>query len=174
MYSVLLDLQRTDKIYYYPLIKDYRKGNSIALQNIDLTLGQKFLDFPIGTNIHKTDLRSTSNYYNNVWINGLLDEPLFILQDYGNDSFHTKWSKIVFDPEDNFSIALSEKKMYLISSERLVCLGPHRLSKNQYFNFIDTLNTKRPFDISWENRKYMIVKLRCSEDYIRKFCTKLK
>lgn len=178
MYSVLLDLQRVDRLYYYPSLKDFRKfTNQKALKNLNLSLAKPFLNFPTNTNIHSTDLRSTYSFYNNVWINGIFKEPIFVLQDYGNDSFFTKWGNIVFDSKDleEFSIGLTKKNIYLISPRYLIQLGPHYLTKNEISDIVNNLNTKRPFDILWRNRNSMIIKLKSnSEDYIIGVETKLK
>lgn len=161
MYHNLYSLQHFNEVTYYLSIQDYRKYNIFQTKKVNLILAKEFCNISKYTNIHNTDFRSVENNYQNIWIEGLIKKPILILQDYGNDSWwNSKWREIMFGSEFDPSLGITNTRLYLIDQNKVIHLGKHNLTKNQFLYYKKNFDTKRPFNISFFRRKYMIIHLR--------------
>lgn len=161
MHDVLYKLQHFNSVYYYDSIQKFRRYDFTNCKNVNLKLAKNFKSFKRGTNIHSSDFRSIENYSHNIWISGLIQDPIFILQDYGNDSFKdSKWATHIFGSEFVPSVGITKKDIYFIDLNTVVYVGPHNLKIEQFNFYTKHHNDKRPFNVSFDRKTYMNIDLK--------------
>lgn len=162
MYNVLYELQHFNEVTDFASVQDYRRYKFSKKRKVNLKLAKNYNRYKYNTNIHITDFRPIENYYQNIWIKGLIKGNIFILQDYGNDRYYdSKFKDRVFLNDFRPSIGLNKFHLYLISKNaEIILIGPHYLKPKQFEFFTNNFNDKRPFEIWFEKKVYMNIRLR--------------
>lgn len=118
--------------------------------------------FSKGQSIHTFDCRAIKGYYNNFCFEGILSEPLFILQDYGFGGFDEgdRFNELI--DSQNVNVAISESDVIYLCS---FCAGNDNIilcsiAKHEglFKKYLDgQFHAKRPFDIEKEENKYYLL-----------------
>jgi hypothetical protein len=174
MYYVINDLKGIETITIFDNIQDYINYNQVTYENVDDLEKKTYclykqvynsysnikenIEFKINEeflNVHTVDVRDYSNVYNNIIVKNILDEDLYIYQDYGNDHFHCNKSIKYFNSDDiSWSLGFTKENYYFIGKPLydknliVINLGKHD-SIDIEEHWENTKHLKRPFDIQW-------------------------